>query len=247
MPEQAKAAASKPARRHGVPVWRIGKPDTVLAAAVEVARQQILSIAKPEQLGAHLAVRSEGERVATHLFECTKPGYQGWQWFAVLARAPRAKLVTVSEVGLLPTDDSVLAPEWLPWSERVRPEDAAELAEELVEESAPHNEASETDAGADADAGLVDADQPSDPASADTTSTVPASTVTVQEESLETEQKLVAEGEVTAQLPPKRRRASRASSAVEAETEAAASEKPKRATRGTAKKKVKETETPTES
>lgn len=153
MPEQAKETVSKPIRRHGVPAWRTGKPDAVLADAVEVARQEILSIAKAEHLGAHLAVRSEGERVATHLFECSKPGYQGWQWFAVLARAPRAKVVTVSEVGLLPTDESVLAPEWLPWSERVRPEDAEDLgaeeaakAEDLTEPAVAASEPGESGA-----------------------------------------------------------------------------------------------------
>ncbi|WP_394941841.1 DUF3027 domain-containing protein [Psychromicrobium sp. YIM B11713] len=130
MPETAETkVVAKAAHRFGVPVWRTAKPDAVLAAAVEVAKQEILSIAKPDQLGSHLAVRSEGERVATHLFECTKDGYRGWQWFAVVTRAPRTKIVTVSEVGLLPTDDSVLAPEWLPWSERVRPEDEAAAAE----------------------------------------------------------------------------------------------------------------------
>ncbi|NYE96348.1 hypothetical protein FHU41_002598 [Psychromicrobium silvestre] len=132
MPETAKAA-EKPVQRYGVPIWRVGKPDAVLAAAVEVAREGILSIAKPEHIGAHLAARSEGERAVTQLFECTQPGYQGWQWFAVLARAPRAKQATVSEVGLLPSDDSVLAPQWLPWSERVRPEDAEPLEAEVSE------------------------------------------------------------------------------------------------------------------
>jgi hypothetical protein len=30
----------------------------------------------------------------------------------------------VSELGLLPSDGSILAPEWVPWAERVRPEDS---------------------------------------------------------------------------------------------------------------------------
>jgi hypothetical protein len=32
-------------------------------------------------------------------------------------------VVTVNELGLLPSEDSILAPEWVPWAERVRPED----------------------------------------------------------------------------------------------------------------------------
>ena len=61
----------------------------------------------------------------THLFECTLKGYRGWSWFATLSRAPRSKTATVCEVGLLPGPDALLSPEWVPWSERVRPEELA--------------------------------------------------------------------------------------------------------------------------
>lgn len=131
----------------GLPVWRAGKPDAALAAAVGVAREGIRSIASDDQVGGHLAVRSEGERVATHLFECRMPGYEGWQWFAVLGRVSRSKTATVNEVGLLPTEQSVLAPEWVPWADRVRPEDAevaAELAELASAQESPAEAAADT-------------------------------------------------------------------------------------------------------
>ncbi len=112
------------AKRSGVPVWRTGKPDAVLAAAVDAAREAVHSIANPSDVGTHVGARTEGDRVVTHLFECRLSGYPGWQWFAVLTRNSRSKVITVNEVGLLPSDNSVLAPEWVPWAERVRPEDA---------------------------------------------------------------------------------------------------------------------------
>lgn len=108
----------------GVPVWRTGKPDAVLAAAVDVARNAVEGIAPDGRVGRHLAARSEGDRLVTHLFECTLPGYLGWQWYAVLTRNSRSKVMTVDELGLLPSEDSILAPAWIPWAERVRPEDA---------------------------------------------------------------------------------------------------------------------------
>lgn len=126
------ATRSAKAGKYGVPLWRVGKPDAVLAAEIQPAREALLSIAAAEHIGAHIAARSEGERVVTQLFECRMPGYAGWQWFTVLARAPRAKLGTVSEVGLVPSETSVIAPEWLPWSERVRPEDE-QVIEAVVE------------------------------------------------------------------------------------------------------------------
>ena len=125
-PEQAKPQAepTPSKKRTGVPVWRTGKPDAVLAASVGVARTAIEGIAKASEIGEHLAARTEGDRLVTHLFESKLPGYGGWQWYAVLTRNSRSKVVTVSELGLLPSEDSILAPEWVPWAERVRPEDA---------------------------------------------------------------------------------------------------------------------------
>jgi len=119
-------------RRAGVPVWRTGKPDAFLAAAVEVARAAVEGITAPRNIGAHIAAKSEGERLVTHLFESRLPGYQGWQWYAVVTRNSRSKVVTVSELGLLPSENSILSPEWVPWAERVRPEDAQAAEEEQV-------------------------------------------------------------------------------------------------------------------
>lgn len=131
----AGAAADVP--RPGVPVWRVGKPDAVLAAAADVARSAVLDIAADANIGPHAAVRSEGVRTVTHLFECRLPGYAGWQWFATLTRVSRSKDATVNEVGLLPTNGSILAPPWVPWAERVRPEDAK--ADEPEESGAGHS------------------------------------------------------------------------------------------------------------
>ena len=128
-PVQEQAAKTLPKRKAGVPVWRTGKPDAFLAAAVETARTAVESITPAATIGVHLAARSEGDRLVTHLFESRLPGYAGWQWYAVLTRNSRSKVVTVNELGLLPSEDSILAPEWVPWAERVRPEDEQQDSE----------------------------------------------------------------------------------------------------------------------
>ena len=142
-----------------MPVWRTGKPDAFLAAAVDVARTAVEGIAPAAQIGPHIGARSEGDRLVTHLFESRLPGYLGWQWYAVLTRNSRSKVVTVDELGLLPSEDSILAPAWVPWAERVRPEDAQ--AEDAAEE-APAAEAPAQGAGDaqqdDDSAGSTDAD-----------------------------------------------------------------------------------------
>jgi hypothetical protein len=164
-----KAAATETKRRAGVPVWRTGKPDAFLAAAVDAARTAVESITAPSTIGRHAGAKSEGDRLVTHLFEARLPGYQGWHWFAVLTRNSRSKVVTVSELGLLPSEDSILAPEWVPWAERVRPEDAedaealdavlkpADIEEEFgteepgTEEPGEETDTEETDTESDAE------------------------------------------------------------------------------------------------
>lgn len=74
-------------------------------------------------VGEHSGLMSEGDRVVTHFFECKEFGYRGWRWAVTVARASRAKLVTLDEVVLLPGPDALQAPEWVPWSERLRPGD----------------------------------------------------------------------------------------------------------------------------
>jgi hypothetical protein len=162
-PEQAnpKAESKTPGKRTGVPVWRTGKPDAVLAAAVDVARTAIEGIAKASEIGEHLAVRTEGDRLVTHLFESKLPGYGGWQWYAVLTRNSRSKVVTVNELGLLPSEDSILAPEWVPWAERVRPEDGQEDAQADVREDAREEATDGAVAEAAADAGGASESGPS--------------------------------------------------------------------------------------
>ncbi|GAA2823499.1 hypothetical protein GCM10020220_010010 [Nonomuraea rubra] len=66
---------------------------------------------------------SEGDRIVTHYFACLDRAYRGWRWAVTVTRASRAKKVTVSEAVLLPGSGALLAPEWLPWSERLRPGD----------------------------------------------------------------------------------------------------------------------------
>src|SRR3954471_15510751 len=98
-------------------------PDRLCAEAVELARAAAAEAAHPGTVGEHVDVIAEGDRVVTHFFETAEPGYRGWRWAVTVTRASRAKLVTLDEVVLLPGPDALLAPEWVPWSERLRPGD----------------------------------------------------------------------------------------------------------------------------
>lgn len=97
--------------------------DAVCAAAVDLALAAAEDVAGIGQVGPHLGVEADDERVVTHYFACRERAYRGWRWAVTVARASRSKLVTVDETVLLPGGEAILPPEWLPWSERLRPGD----------------------------------------------------------------------------------------------------------------------------
>ncbi|KSU66777.1 DUF3027 domain-containing protein [Arthrobacter sp. NIO-1057] len=120
------------------------KLDTILADAVDVARDALAEIAGAQEIGEHSGVFAEGERLVTHRFVSQKKGYQGWTWFATLARVPRAKVkdLTVCEVGIVAGEDSLLAPAWVPWADRLAKE---EIEAAQAEENAESDGESEND------------------------------------------------------------------------------------------------------
>jgi hypothetical protein len=106
----------------------------VPSTAVEQARAAAVDTAgAPELVGEHLGATRDtpsavpvgddlGE-VVTHSFASRLPGYVGWYWAVTLARVPGEEQVTVDEVVLLPGEQALLAPAWVPWHERLRPGD----------------------------------------------------------------------------------------------------------------------------
>ncbi|OIV37044.1 hypothetical protein BIV57_12825 [Mangrovactinospora gilvigrisea] len=92
--------------------------------AVGLARAAAEDLAGAGAVGEHVDARPEDtDRVVTHYFACKEPAYRGWCWAVTVARASRSKAVTVDEVTLLPSTDALLAPEWVPWNERLQPGD----------------------------------------------------------------------------------------------------------------------------
>lgn len=104
------------------PVAKAGR-ERILVEAVEFARQALSDLTRPENVGEHRGVVVEGERVITHAFDCLLPGYPHWYWTVTLSRVPRSSKVSVDEMSLCPGSDALLAPDWIPWADRVEPSD----------------------------------------------------------------------------------------------------------------------------
>jgi hypothetical protein len=102
---------------------KVGKADSVGVKAVDAAREALLEAVDVVDVGEHLGHVAEDDRVVTHFFACVRPGYSGWRWSVTVARAPRQKTVTIDEVVLLPGDEAIVAPAWVPYRDRIKPGD----------------------------------------------------------------------------------------------------------------------------
>jgi hypothetical protein len=96
---------------------------TAVGAAVEdLAREVAIETAgDPELVGSLIATETDADGYTTVRFESRLTGYSGWAWAVVLTGDDAE--ATVCESYLLPGDGAMLAPEWVPWEERVRPGD----------------------------------------------------------------------------------------------------------------------------
>ena len=94
---------------------------------MDAARAGLDGLAAPDEVGEHVDVLVDDDRLLTHRFACRMPGYAGWLWYVTIARAPRAKQVTVCETGLMAGEGALVAPPWVPYAERVNEEERERL------------------------------------------------------------------------------------------------------------------------
>lgn len=121
--EPAEHAAEAPAAPEA-PVFDVPADlAAVLTGAVDLARTAIMEYSGEDSVGDYLGSSFDDSNAATHRFLADVAGYQGWQWAVVVAAYPGAARATVSEVVLVPGPTALLAPEWIPWQQRIRPGD----------------------------------------------------------------------------------------------------------------------------
>ena len=81
------------------------------------ARLAAVEAAPKNGVGDFLTQIEEEENVYTFLFAAKMKGYVGWNWSVSLFA--NEEDTSVSEVNLMPGEDSLIAPNWVPWSERL--------------------------------------------------------------------------------------------------------------------------------
>jgi hypothetical protein len=93
-----------------------GALERARAAAIEDAHNL-------EFVGELVSIDVEDERIGTYLFEAHLPGYGGWRWAVTFAKVDDDSVATLCDVVLLPGVDSLIAPEWIPYKDRIQPGD----------------------------------------------------------------------------------------------------------------------------
>ncbi|HEY4225800.1 MAG TPA: DUF3027 domain-containing protein [Pseudolysinimonas sp.] len=94
---------------------------------VEVARAALVEITPEANIGAFVSEETNDEGVSTIRFASSMLGYPDWFWTVSVATLPDED-PTVLEAELLPGDGALLAPDWIPWSDRLEDYKAAQAA-----------------------------------------------------------------------------------------------------------------------
>jgi len=125
--------------------------DARLTGAHDLALAALHEITPASTVGPAAGYLVEDDGSVSLRFENRLPGYPGWYWTVTVARVEDAE-PTVLEVELLPNEGALLAPEWVPWAERLAEYRAhqAELAEQAAAAEAGDDDESE-DSGDDDD------------------------------------------------------------------------------------------------
>lgn len=84
----------------------------------EVARSALAEVTDSSHIGAFVETQPTTEQTAIVTFVSTMPGYKNWKWLVMLSWLD-AKHLTIDEVAMVPTDEALVAPAWVPWSQRV--------------------------------------------------------------------------------------------------------------------------------
>ncbi|MGO2847644.1 MAG: DUF3027 domain-containing protein [Microbacterium gubbeenense] len=108
--------------------------DPSLVEAKELALSALKEITPEETIGDPADYAVEDDGVVSLRFRSKLLGYPGWFWTVSLTRV-EGEEPTVLEAELLPGEGALLAPEWVPWSQRLEEYKAHQAEIKAAEES----------------------------------------------------------------------------------------------------------------
>lgn len=102
-------------------------PKSQVLEQKDFARNALIEATSRSEVGNFIEVIQEDAGLATYLFENNQKGYPGWRWSITVFQLSKSDPVTISEILLVPGADSLIAPDWVPWSERLADYKALQL------------------------------------------------------------------------------------------------------------------------
>lgn len=84
----------------------------------ESAGREALAQMTPAATIGDLLSSEQSDNIATLRFSSHMPGYAGWDW--VVSLAVDGELSTILETELVAGAEAVIAPDWVPWADRLR-------------------------------------------------------------------------------------------------------------------------------
>ena len=121
-----------------------------------LARTALLEITPDETIGAEAPPVDEVDGVVSVRFATLLPGYPGWFWTVSVAQVEGSE-PTVLEVELLPGDHALIAPDWVPWADRL-----AEMKAQEAGDADPEDDDESDDDDDDSEEDDEDSDDDSD-------------------------------------------------------------------------------------
>ena len=112
----------------------------------DVAKAALLEITPEATIGAPAGEITEGDGVVSVQFESLLPGYPGWKWTVSIATL-EGEAPSVLETEMIPAEGALLAPDWVPWSDRLADYKAAqsELEESAAADDSDSDESEDDD------------------------------------------------------------------------------------------------------
>jgi len=123
----------------------------------ELARRALTEITPDETIGAEADPVDDEPGVTSVRFATLLPGYPGWHWTVSVAHLDGEE-PSVLEAELMPGDGALLAPDWVPWADRL----AEMKAQEAHDGDEDDDESEDDDEDSDDDSDDEDEDESDD-------------------------------------------------------------------------------------
>lgn len=98
------------------PIASIDPKDAARAMAVEAAEDE-------NGVGEFVEAIDAGDGITDYRFVSLMRGYEGWQWSVTMFHDVERDTWTVNESTLIPMEQALRPPEWIPWKDRLLPTD----------------------------------------------------------------------------------------------------------------------------